>query len=147
MLAVSGELRHREGGPAQSGALPVRSIYVKKMRNSPNGILHCFDSPQGFVSEPERLDTTTATQSLLLSNSEWPLARARALARAVLGSRTEAGEGDVARAYLMVLGRKASRDDLEAARAFLSSQSRLTGEAFADFCHALLSSNEFLYLH
>lgn len=147
MLFLSGELKHRAGGPALTGSSPVRSIFVKKLRNTPQRVLLCFDRPRGFVSQPERLDTTTATQSLLLANNEWPLARARALARRILGSRKQADQGDIARACRMVWGREARAEEVEAALDFLSSQSKLSEEPFSDFCHALLCSNEFLYLH
>lgn len=160
MLAVSGELKHCDGGNAQESSEPVRSIYVKKMRNTPDRILQCFDSPLGFASEPERVHTTTATQSLLLVNNEWPLARGRALAGRVMASKELADEEDVADAYRIVWGREASEEELWAAMGFLSTQRKLADdgeqavekkfaarEAFADFCHALLSSNEFLYLH
>ena len=72
MLAVSGELREMNGGPSVDGNQPIRSIYVKKRRNSPNNILRCFDAPTGFDSAPNRPKTTTPTQALLLINNEWP---------------------------------------------------------------------------
>jgi hypothetical protein len=128
MLAVSGELRHRDGGAAQTSAVPVRSIYVKKMRNTPDRILQCFDSPSGFSSEPERLNTTTATQSLLLANSEWPLARARAMAGRILGGKENPSAEDVAKAYRTAWGREASDVEVKAAVDFLAMQKTLTGE-------------------
>ncbi len=128
MLAVSGELRHREGGVAQGSAVSVRSIYLKKMRNTPDRVLQCFDSPSGFSSEPDRLHTTTPMQSLLLANSEWPLMRARAMAKRVLGSREIVTEEDVARAYEMVWGRRAGGDEVELAMAFLTRQKAKTGD-------------------
>lgn len=126
MLAVSGELLSRDGGPAQVSSVPVRSIYVKKMRNTPDRILQCFDSPSGFTSEPERLNTTTPTQSLLLANSEWPLARARAMAERVLGKKKLATKEDVARAYEMAWGREASGAEVKAALDFLAMQQPVT---------------------
>lgn len=125
MLALSGELKHREGGAAQGSDVPVRSIYVKKMRNSPDQILQCFDSPAGFASEPDRVTTTTPTQSLMVSNSEWPLARGRALAGRILGGKKSADEADVVRAYRDVWGRKASEDEVTAALVFLKKQEGL----------------------
>ncbi len=153
MLAVSGELENREGGDSQGSAVPVRSIYVKKMRNTPDRILQCFDSPLGFASEPERLNTTTATQSLLLANSEWPLARARAMAGRVLGVRKTASRVEVEQVFELAWGREATAEEVKTGLAFLRSQRAVVGaispgnEPFVDFCHALLSSNEFLYLH
>ena len=127
MLVVSGELEHRDGGVAQGSSAPVRSIYVKKMRNTPERILQCFDSPLGFASEPERVNTTTATQSLLLANSEWPLARGRALAARILGPEKSPEEVDVAKAFKLTWGREASEGEVKAAMNFLSSQGKLVG--------------------
>jgi hypothetical protein len=129
MLAVSGELKHREGGAAQGSSASGRSIYLKKMRNTPDRILQCFDSPSGFSSEPERLNTTTPTQSLLLANSEWPLGRARVMANRVLGHRESASAEDVARAYEMAWGREATEDEVKAAMDFLAVQKALPGES------------------
>lgn len=181
MLSLSGELQHRVGGAALGKDAPVRSIYLKKMRNAPGPIFQCFDRPQGFASQPERVNTTTATQSLFLANSEWPLARARAMARRVLGKKVQAGRNEIATACEMAWNRAIKPAEMAAARSFLESQRDLVrdqagnphsppenprlaeqakpgettregdepavDEAFVDFCHALLSSNEFLYLH
>ena len=123
MLSVSGELKHRErGGPSADGGAPVRSIYVKKLRNTPDPVLHSFDSPIGFDSAPERQRTTTPTQALLLSNNEWPRERARALARRVLGGREEVHPADVARAIGLAWGREASRSEIDLALEFLAEQ-------------------------
>ena len=81
MLAASGELKPKSGGSSVDGNSPLRSIYVKKRRNSPDPILAAFDAPAGFASASERLDTTTSTQALLLRNNPWPHARARAMAK------------------------------------------------------------------
>ena len=153
MLLVSGELELRDRGGSQPSTVPVRSIYVKKMRNTPDRILQCFDSPPGFASEPERLNTTTATQSLLLANSEWPLARARAMAGRVLGGGKTALRSAVEQAFELAWGREATAEEVKTGLEFLKSQRAVVGEIspgnepFVDFCHALLSSNEFLYLH
>ena len=78
MLSVSGQLQARTGGSSAGGKSPVRSVYVKKQRNTPDEVLGAFDAPQGFESAPARPHTATPTQSLLLSNNEWPVARAKA---------------------------------------------------------------------
>ena len=123
MLAVSGELRQREqGGPSEEGGEPVRSIYVKKRRNTPEEFLHCFDSPAGFDSSPERQTTTTPTQALLLANNDWPIDRARAFAKRLLDGRKEARPEDIADAYQLALGRSAKASEIQAAIDFISAQ-------------------------
>ena len=161
MLAVSGELKHRDGGGPVGSMMPVRSLYVKKMRNTPDRILQCFDSPSRFASEPDRQNTTTPTQSLFIVNDEWPLARARALARKILGGQPSASEDELKQAIELVFGRGATDEEVIAGVKFLETQRIISTSpsegnesgiavadfAFVDFCHALLSSNEFLYLH
>jgi len=122
ILAISGELKHQDGGPSQGDDAPVRSVFVKKMRNTPNPILQCFDAPLGFSSEPSRLNTTTATQSLLLSNSPWPLGRARVMAKRVLGENPTPSAKEVAQAYRMVWGREPSKGEVEGGLGFIAEQ-------------------------
>ncbi|MGI9242957.1 MAG: DUF1549 and DUF1553 domain-containing protein, partial [Verrucomicrobiales bacterium] len=123
MLAASGELRQLDGGgPSSEGDEPVRSIFVKKRRNTPEEFLHCFDAPSGFDSSPERLRTTTPTQALLLVNNGWPMDRARAFANRLLGKSAEAAAGHIASAYEIALGRCASEDEISAALEFISAQ-------------------------
>ena len=42
------------------------------MRNKPDAVLAAFDAPDRISHMPQRTVTTTATQSLLLLNSDWP---------------------------------------------------------------------------
>ena len=78
---------------------------------------------------PDRLNTTTATQSLLLANSEWPLSRGRALAGRVLGSKKSPEAADVVKAYRMAWGRDASEGEVKVAMDFLAMQKSHTGES------------------
>ncbi|WP_461526883.1 PSD1 and planctomycete cytochrome C domain-containing protein [Prosthecobacter sp.] len=96
LLAVSGEIDMKAGGPAADGNGTRRSIYTRKKRNSPNELLRALDMPAGFVSASERQSTTTPTQALQLLNGEWVLERARKLAAQVRGPDE---------AWLAVLGR------------------------------------------
>lgn len=154
MLLVSGELTHREGGISVPGDQPVRSVYVRKMRNTPDPMLHGFDAPQGFEPASERLQTTTPTQSLLLVNGAWPLKRAAAFAEQIREGEREPGEALVERAFQRAYGRSPEREERDLVLAFLrlpdpgpSAAADPFDRSLIDFCHALLSSNEFLYLH
>ena len=119
MLAVSGELRNKDGGPSEDGKNPVRSIYVRKRRNSPDNVLKCFDAPTGFDSAPNRPHTTTPIQALLLINDEWPLQRARAVATSILRKKPGTTDETVAMAYQQVYGRSPNADELTTATEFL----------------------------
>ena len=142
MLVASGELDRKMGGPGVKDSTTRRAVYQKVMRNSRPDFMETFDGPDTFNSCARRDVTTTPTQALFLLNNEWPVARGAALAKAVEGTAA------VGSAYLRCFGRLPSPQEREAAGAFLA---RREGEgpreeALADFCHALLNANEFLYL-
>jgi hypothetical protein len=142
MLAVSGELDDRQGGPSVEPALPRRAIYTRLIRYSPEPLLQAFDAPDGFSSTPQRDTTTTATQALQLLNGPWALARAEALARGLLPEPDQ--ENLVERAYRRVLGRPPDRLERAASLRFLREQTAKE-QAVAGLCHVLLNSNELIY--
>ncbi|HEY3901000.1 MAG TPA: DUF1549 domain-containing protein [Chthoniobacter sp.] len=80
MLAASGELELKAGGPSEDGNSTRRSIYTMKKRNNQNELLRSLDAPAGFASTADRQSTTTPTQALLLLNGDWPIQRAHKLA-------------------------------------------------------------------
>ena len=109
LLAVSGELDAKPGGPAGDGNGTRRSVYTMKKRNSPNELLRALDMPGGFASTAERQSTTTPTQALQLINGDWLLARASKLAARVHG---------IDEAWLAVLGRPPEPQEKTTAEAF-----------------------------
>ncbi|MGB0581758.1 MAG: PSD1 and planctomycete cytochrome C domain-containing protein [Limisphaerales bacterium] len=115
MLAVSGELDLKSGGPSTSTTGNRRSIYTQKKRNRPDELLSALDRPAGFASVSERQSTTTPTQALQLINGDWVLARARKLA-----ARTQ----DINDAWLAVLGRTPRPREKVTAEAFLEKRIR-----------------------
>ncbi|WP_417739576.1 PSD1 and planctomycete cytochrome C domain-containing protein [Rosistilla oblonga] len=121
MLAASGELTHRDGGGSVSGNTPVRSIYVKKIRNTPDPQLGALDAPMGFESAPTRPQTTTPTQALTLVNGEWTLKRAEAMGKRLLAGKDSISATEIDQAYWAVFGRPASDAELNMALEFTQS--------------------------
>jgi len=119
MLAVSGELRHRSGGPSVNGSAPYRSVYVVRKRNNPDEMLCGFDAPLRFESAPDRIATTTPVQSLLLVNGDWTLDRSRAFARRLLAGKKQLTTDDIRKAWQLAFGREASDDEVSDALAFI----------------------------
>lgn len=119
MLAVSGELDLKTGGPATPGDGVRRSIYTQKKRNRPDDLLTALDKPAGFSSASERQSTTTPTQALQLLNGDWILARARRLA---------ARAQSIDDAWLAVLGRAPRDREKATAEAFLKKRIRAAEE-------------------
>lgn len=118
MLAASGELTHRDGGGSVSGDTPARSIYVKKIRNTPDPQLGALDAPMGFESAPTRPQTTTPIQSLNLVNGQWTLKRAQAMAKRLLGDHQSISGTAIDQAFWSVYGRPASDAEINMALEF-----------------------------
>lgn len=127
MLLVSGELNDKASGPSVSGTTPSRSIYVKKIRNTPDNMLRGFDAPMGFDSSPTRDATTTALQSLLLVNGTWAVDRAEAFAKKLLAGRMEINSQVIRDAYAWAYSREPSSEEMAAAEAFLNAQMDVSG--------------------
>jgi hypothetical protein len=122
MLVVSGELREKKGGSPENADKLVRSVYLKKMRNSPDKVLQSFDAPSGFDSAPTRLQTTTPTQSLLLANADWPRNRAKSFAAKLLGNNKTVSQKLVERGYLGAYARPPTEGERRTALDFLKAQ-------------------------
>jgi len=126
MLAASGKLQSRGGGPSVLADSPHRSIYARVMRNSPDELLDIFDLPLFFSSNASRNTTTTPVQSLLLINSDLMLGHARAMAKTI-SSESNDLESQVAIAWYRVFGRTATAEELLRSIEFIRDQTeRLT---------------------
>ena len=144
-LIATGEIDGTRGGPGGDNTSSRRSVYLKVMRNKRDDLLDVFDVPDGSNSIPQRNVTTTPTQSLLMINGPWMLARAKALAARV--EREHGGatkEQKIAALYSSLFGRAPKADESTTATAFLGDNS--SKERLIDLCHVLLNSNEFLYV-
>ncbi len=147
MLASTGELNESNGGPPVDPNVNVRSVYLKVLRNQRDRVLDAFDAPESFCSVATRNCTTTASQSLLLLNGDWPLKRAAAFAARV---KREANRTDAASlvqcAYRIAFGRVPNSNERTKASDFLANSPAGVDAALTDLCHVILSSNEFLYV-
>lgn len=146
LLAVSGLLDATPHGPGSLDEnMRRRSVYFTVKRSKPVTSMLVFDWPEHLVSIGERPVTTVAPQSLYLMNSPQVRQYAAALAKR--------SGGDIGVVYESALSRPATDPERATAAAFLASQAaRYQGQpdaaerALTDYCHALLTSNEFLYL-
>jgi hypothetical protein len=157
-LAISGELDLALGGPGvELDKVSRRSIYGRVQRNRPDELLEALDGAETFRSVATRNTTTTPTQSLLLINGPWLLERAEKFASQLDSAAQGDANAAIVLAYQTVYGRRPNDKELQQAREFLANQSLRSdpkkqssmGDAHAalvDFCHALLNSNEFLYV-
>ena len=153
--------------PTWAGKIPDyirnrRSVYLPLKRERPMGeleILSVFDFPHPSEFTGARAETTVATQALFLLNSPFVKEQARGLAERVLGDQKLADDRDrIARLYLLSVGRSPGDEQVGEALAFLDQcQQDLAGEspnkpaaelrhgAWIQLCHAMLTSNAFLF--
>ncbi len=172
LLAISGRLNCQMGGPGVSPPIPGdimktannwtastnlaehhrRSIYVFARRNLRFPFLEVFDAPDSNLSCPERGRSTTAPQSLTLLNSEEVMAASRATAERVRDAATSANDR-IDFAFRLVLGRRASSQEMSIAREFIRANYR-DGEPtqldgadgnYSELCRALFNLNAFVY--
>lgn len=164
MLAVSGQLNLKAGGPGVFPELPAeiksatwkvsadpaernrRSVYVFVKRNLRYPFFSLFDSPDRTETCSRRFVTTTAPQALTLLNDSIVLNFARAFADRVLKDAGTDPEKVIDRAFVLALGRYPDSDERTATKAFLVNHKGPFPAAVTDLCHALLNLNEFLYI-
>ncbi len=153
MLYVSGLLDPTMYGPGTlDQSMRRRSIYFFIKRSQLIPMMMLFDWPEHLVGIGQRSTTTIAPQALAFMNS--PQARQYA---AGLASRLAALEHheQVQQAYRLCYGRTPEPRELELAAAFLERQAagytamqkeNARQLALVDWCQALMSTNEFVYI-
>jgi hypothetical protein len=148
-----------------------RSVYTFVRRNTRYPMFEVFDMPDTHESCPRRNTTITAPQALELLNNELVLDWSKSLAGKVLNDGGLTPEAQVDRAYRLTFSRTPTEAERKTALEFLTRQSTILAErmatdektplpdnlpagvekvraaALVDLCHALLNSNEFVYLN
>ena len=170
LLAVSGLLKERAGGPPVWPELPVeilqanpaflddnvektkgwypsppgqrdvRGIYLIQKRTVRVPFMETFDFPENSTSCPRRNESTVAPQAMSLLNGTLTVEAARAFAARV---EKEAGSDPVAQvqmAFARAFQREPDREEQRACVELLKTRS------LAELCRALLNVNEFLYV-
>lgn len=153
ILASSGLLDPTMYGPGTlDESMRRRSIYFRIKRSQLIPSMMAFDWPEHLVSIGRRASTTVAPQALVFLNG--PLVRACAVQLANRLAGGDSGEV-IQRAYLELLGRKATPAELESVQRFWETQTAAyesQGEsapatvALADLCQTLFCMNEFIYI-
>lgn len=171
MLAVTGTLNLKTGGPGVKLPLPEeiastlqkkqgeatkdqaehqrRSIYIFARRNLRHPLFDLFDRPDALMTCSRRNESTTAPQALMLLNSEFAQEMARQLATRLSADRGSDAGAILDAACLRCFARLPTQEEAALGRSFLQQQTSLAQDfraALADYCLALLNSNEFLYV-
>ena len=150
MLAVSGVLELRQGGPGWSAFEPNdnyvrvynpkeefgppewrRMVYSTMVRQRPDGVFGVFDCPDGGQIAPKRTSSTTPLQALNLLNSRFVMQQAELFAK-----RARDGK----EAFELAFQRTPTATEQAAAERFIREHGMVL------FCRALFNANEFVYV-
>ena len=177
LLAIDGTLDLTMGGTLQSGTgtdgendnkrlslnpekIDRRSVYVPLRRANLPTLLNLFDFGDATAMSGRRQLTNIATQALFWMNSDFVTARSAKLAGELL--KAPGGvESKIRTAYLKIVNRPPTSDEIGAARRYLTEfnsdrQRSVNGrrdkatlqkaDAWQSLCRLLMASNEFTYL-
>jgi len=156
ILAVSGTLDATLFG---AGSLDQghkrRSVYFTIKRSKLIPLMGLFDAPDTLQSLARRSSTTIAPQAMALMNNPHIRTAAQAFGKKLLPLAVSATADAVRAGYRSALGREPDGEELEASVGFIKEQSdayKAAGKqnglelALANFCQALISLNEFVYV-
>jgi len=143
---VSGLLDRRMFGPGTlDQKMKRRSIYFFVKRSKLIPAMQLFDRPDSMSSQGRRAITTTPSQALVFLNSPEVREMARNFAKLVAQSKDPIGT-----AVLRAHGKPPTEEERSLMTRFLKAQIESYGgdkeSALVDFCHALLASNEMIYV-
>lgn len=160
VLAVSGRLDERLGGPSQqqfffkddhspvydyerfdveSPAANRRSVYRFIVRSVPDPFMECLDAADPSLLTPKRNATLTALQALSLLNNQFMVRQAEHFAERLRGISSEPAR-QIEAAFPLAFGREAQPDEVQA----LVDYTQRNG--LENTCRVLFNSNEFVFV-
>lgn len=151
-LSATGEIDSVIGGSPSDladGNNRRRTLYGKIKRRELVELLRLHDFPDPVSHSAAREGTITPLQQLFAINA--PFLHQRSAALVARMEREAPAEADkrIGWLYPQLLGRAPTAEELAAGQQFLSeaaSSSITPSEAWREYCHALLSCNEFLFV-
>jgi len=136
-----------------------RSIYMFHKRVVQHPLMQAFDGPDAQASCGRRENTTVAPQALALLNDKFVRARSMDFAQRLEKETGAKAEEQVRLAWRLALGRDPAKRELDSGIAFIEAQVRQRAGrqstaseaeaahlALTDFCQAIFSFNEFIYV-
>jgi hypothetical protein len=167
LLAIDQSLDLKMGGTLQTGTgtdgendnkrlslnpemFRRRTIYLPLRRANLPPLLNLFDFGDATTSSGKRQMTNVATQALFWLNSEFLTERAKKFSQAMLDPKDLTDEIRIKLAYLRILNRPATEEEVIQARNYVTSlkekYSKSAIDAWQSFSRILMASNEFIYL-
>jgi len=155
LLSVSGGIDPIEGGvPVEILSQPFnrrRTVYGFVDRQNLPGFFRTFDAASPDAHSPRRYATTVPQQALYLMNNPFAIEQARGLAhRPDVAGLADPGQR-IGRLYQLVFGREPTTEETDLGLGFVAGTGQSSTPAGAldpweSYAHALLMSNEFVFL-
>jgi hypothetical protein len=151
-LAASAELDAAGGGAPSDladGNNRRRTLYGRVKRRELAELLRLHDFPDPVSHSAAREGTITPLQQLFAINAPFLHQRSAALVARMEREAPSETDKRIAWLYPQLFGRTATSDELLAGQQFLVDaidRSVAPAEAWREYCHALLSCNEFLFV-
>jgi len=128
-----------------------RSIYLPLRRSNLPTLYMLFDFGDATSPDGKRNPTTVSTQALFMMNSPLVDREAKSLAARVLERDTKDARR-IEDTYVAILDRRPDAGEMDAGLSYMQGLRRkwkdITEEkAWQSLCHALMASNEFVYLY
>lgn len=168
MLAVSGQLDLRMYGESvpterlEDGRVIVptdhpdrarRSVYISTQRTGIPGILTNFDAPVMDTNAPKRTTAAISQQALVAMNNPFMHESAEALRDRIESEGHEKFEDKLNRIWMLAYARYPTEEETSSMQAWVQSAMDANSpsigqrqDAWKTICHAVMSSNEFLYI-
>nr|WP_265595204.1 DUF1553 domain-containing protein [Verrucomicrobium sp. BvORR106] len=134
-----------EDGPA----LWKRAVYMYVKRSVRFPMMEVFDAPEPLSACSRRAVTTAPTQQLTLLNDPFIRLRAADFANRIAIAKPGDMSGQVRLAFQLALGRSPQAAEMAKAVTFIQTRQSMGAPeilAWTDFCHALFTLNEFIYV-
>ena len=128
-----------------------RSLYLPLRRSNLPTLYNLFDFGDATTPEGKRSLTTVATQALFVMNSPMVIREAKSLADNVLKQEKQ-DRRRIEEIYLRILDRKPDASEIDRGLTYVQSIHQKWNDideekAWTSLCHALMASNEFIYLY
>jgi hypothetical protein len=167
LLAIDGSLDLTMGGTLQTGTgtdgendnkrlslnpekLDRRTVYLPLRRANLPALLNLFDFGDATTSSGKRQLTNVATQALFWMNSDFLTERSQRFAQSLLEPKDLSDEARAKLAYLRIVNREASDDEIRGAVDYFSGHQKRHSKdalsAWQSLCRVLMSSNDFIYV-
>lgn len=128
-----------------------RSIYLPLRRSNLPTLYTLFDFGDATTPDGKRSSTTVATQALFVMNSPLVMREAKSLTDTVL-KQEKTGKRRIEDIYLRILGRQPDANEIDTGLSYVQSLRQKwknidEEKAWATLTHALMASNEFIFVY